>query len=66
MLGQAAGPPPGWKTRTHRRYISKDRALLKQIENAIKGNDRARKFAFLSCLFIFLTILLRIGSLFGS
>lgn len=43
MLGQSAGPPPGWKTRTHKRYISKDRVLLKQLESAIKGDDPARK-----------------------
>ncbi|KAF8879304.1 hypothetical protein CPB84DRAFT_1687970 [Gymnopilus junonius] len=41
-LGAPAGPPPGWKTKTHRRYISKDRALLKQLENAVKGDDKAR------------------------
>src|SRR5438270_304090 len=38
-LGAPAGPPPGWKTRTHKRYISKDRALLKHLETAIKGDD---------------------------
>ena len=56
MLGQTAGPPPGWKTRTHRRYISKDRALLKQLENAIKGNDQARKLALLPFSTSFLRI----------
>ncbi|KAI5122741.1 hypothetical protein M0805_009826 [Coniferiporia weirii] len=32
-----ATPPPGWQTRTHNRYISKDRELLKRLESAIKG-----------------------------
>ncbi|KAL5503993.1 hypothetical protein ACEPAH_8066 [Sanghuangporus vaninii] len=31
-----AGPAPGWGTKTHNRYISKDRNLLKQLESAIK------------------------------
>ncbi|KAL5526712.1 hypothetical protein ACEPAF_8437 [Sanghuangporus sanghuang] len=31
-----AGPAPGWCTKTHNRYISKDRNLLKQLESAIK------------------------------
>ncbi|EJD06824.1 DUF1630-domain-containing protein [Fomitiporia mediterranea MF3/22] len=31
-----AGPVPGWQTKTHNRYISKDRDLLKQLESAIK------------------------------
>ena len=43
-LGAPAGPAPGWKTRTHKRYISKDRALLKHLEAAIKGDDQARKW----------------------
>jgi hypothetical protein len=42
-LGAPAGPAPGWKTKTHRRYISKDRELLKQLEHACsKGNDTTR------------------------
>ena len=36
----SAGPAPGWRTKTHRRYISKDRVLLKQLETACRGNDR--------------------------
>ncbi|PVF98053.1 DUF1630-domain-containing protein [Serendipita vermifera] len=32
----APGPPLGFKT-THRRYISKDRALLAQLENALRA-----------------------------
>ncbi|KAJ7747216.1 hypothetical protein B0H16DRAFT_1675642 [Mycena metata] len=28
-----AGPPPGWKTRTHTRYVSKDRTLLRRLED---------------------------------
>lgn len=48
-LGAPAGPAPGWKTKTHRRYISKDRELLKQLENAcFKGNDKSRMEASLS------------------
>lgn len=44
-LGAHAGPAPGWKTKTHRRYISKDRELLKQLERACStGNDKTRKF----------------------
>ncbi|KAI0072956.1 DUF1630-domain-containing protein [Panus rudis PR-1116 ss-1] len=30
-----AGPAPGWKSKTHKRYISRDRALLKKCEEAI-------------------------------
>ena len=42
-LGAPAGPAPGWKTKTHKRYISKDRELLKQLEYACsKGNDTTR------------------------
>ncbi|KAF7317803.1 UDENN domain-containing protein [Mycena kentingensis (nom. inval.)] len=39
-----AGPPPGWKTRTHTRYISKDRALLRRLEEACstQGSERDR------------------------
>ena len=31
-----AGPPPGWETKTHNRYISKDRDLLKVLEKEIR------------------------------
>ncbi|KAI5834906.1 DUF1630-domain-containing protein [Schizophyllum commune Tattone D] len=35
-----AGPRPGWKTKTHKRYVSKDRSLLKQLESACeKGGE---------------------------
>lgn len=34
----------GWKSKTHKRYISKDRALLKQLEVACKGNEQTRKY----------------------
>ncbi|KAJ7230450.1 hypothetical protein GGX14DRAFT_486146 [Mycena pura] len=38
-----AGPAPGWKTRTHTRYISKDRALLRRLEEACaQGSERDR------------------------
>ncbi|TFK75071.1 DUF1630-domain-containing protein [Pluteus cervinus] len=42
------GPPPGWKTKTHKRYISKNRDLLRDLEKACQGNDDARMKA--SCL----------------
>ncbi|KIY68703.1 DUF1630-domain-containing protein [Cylindrobasidium torrendii FP15055 ss-10] len=32
------GPLPGWKTKTHKRYISKDQAILKQLEHALNGS----------------------------
>ncbi|ESK95846.1 family with sequence similarity member b [Moniliophthora roreri MCA 2997] len=38
----AAGPEPGWKTSVHKRYISKDRALLKQLEDACRGTDQQK------------------------
>ncbi|PPR05961.1 hypothetical protein CVT24_004625 [Panaeolus cyanescens] len=42
-LGAPAGPAPGWKTRTHKRYISKDRTLLKQLEQAcLRGDSKSR------------------------
>ncbi|KAH6909220.1 hypothetical protein BKA70DRAFT_1103120 [Coprinopsis sp. MPI-PUGE-AT-0042] len=47
-LGASAGPTPGWRTKTHKRYISKDRALLKQLEVACKGTDRDRLAASLN------------------
>jgi hypothetical protein len=38
-----AGPPPGWTTRTHKRHISKDRALLATCEAALaSGSEQAR------------------------
>ncbi|KAG1733582.1 uncharacterized protein EDB91DRAFT_1299812 [Suillus paluster] len=37
-----AGPPPGWCTKTHRRYISKDRQLLKATENACQASIQDR------------------------
>ncbi|KAK7005818.1 UDENN domain-containing protein [Favolaschia claudopus] len=46
-----AGPPPGWKTRTHSRYISKDRALLRRLEEACANGsdgDRLEKCSSLS------------------
>lgn len=47
-LDSSAGPAPGWKTRTHKRYISKDRVLLKQLEHACRGDDRSRLMASLA------------------
>ncbi|KAF8896541.1 hypothetical protein BD779DRAFT_1608730 [Infundibulicybe gibba] len=35
-----AGPEPGWKTKTHNRYVSKDKTLLKELESAHAGNER--------------------------
>ena len=40
-----AGPVPGWKTKTHKRFISKDRLLLKQLEEAQKGSEQSSTFA---------------------
>ncbi|KAJ7268648.1 hypothetical protein B0H12DRAFT_1095877 [Mycena haematopus] len=38
-----AGPAPGWKTRTHMRYVSKDRALLRRLEDmCASGSERER------------------------
>ncbi|KAL1744012.1 hypothetical protein HDZ31DRAFT_39588 [Schizophyllum fasciatum] len=40
IMQATAGPRPGWKTKTHKRYVSKDRALLKQLESACdKGGE---------------------------
>ena len=37
------GPVPGWRTKTHKRYISKDRSLLKTLEQALlKPDSEAR------------------------
>ncbi|KIJ96492.1 hypothetical protein K443DRAFT_282958 [Laccaria amethystina LaAM-08-1] len=47
-LDSSVGPAPGWKTRTHKRYISKDRVLLKQLEHACRGDDRGRLMASLA------------------
>lgn len=38
----ALGPPPGWKT-PHKRYISKDRTLLKRLEASLRSGDREAK-----------------------
>ncbi|KAL4064481.1 hypothetical protein J3A83DRAFT_4360982 [Scleroderma citrinum] len=38
----ATGPCAGWTTKTHRRYISKDRHLLKRLERACTGNESDR------------------------
>ncbi|KAG6843194.1 hypothetical protein H0H93_001921, partial [Arthromyces matolae] len=38
--GGPAGPAPGWKSKTHKRYISKDRTLLKKLEIALHGDTR--------------------------
>ncbi|KAH9047385.1 hypothetical protein EDB84DRAFT_484060 [Lactarius hengduanensis] len=38
---RSAGPEPGWKTKTHNRYTSKDRQLLQQLE-AVAGGGNAK------------------------
>ncbi|KAF8630254.1 hypothetical protein AX15_003031 [Amanita polypyramis BW_CC] len=43
-----AGPTHGWKTKTHKRYISRDRILLKQLEVAFKGNEQTQLEASLA------------------
>ncbi|KAI9568201.1 hypothetical protein HD554DRAFT_2100798 [Boletus coccyginus] len=35
----ATGPSPGWTTKTHRRYVSKDRQLLKSLEKGCAGHE---------------------------
>jgi hypothetical protein len=43
-----AGPEPGWKTRTHKRYVSKDRPLLRRLEDVCAtGSERDRPFFLL-------------------
>ncbi|TCD70207.1 hypothetical protein EIP91_004387 [Steccherinum ochraceum] len=37
-----AGPPPGWRSKSHKRYISRDRTVLKKIESACRGDERAQ------------------------
>jgi len=41
------GPVPGWKTKTHKRYILKDRSLLKELEEALEGSERTKMDASL-------------------
>ncbi|KAF9016266.1 DUF1630-domain-containing protein [Hymenopellis radicata] len=36
------GPSPGWKTKTHKRYISKDQHLLARLESSCRGSDAER------------------------
>ena len=38
------GPSPGWVTKTHKRFISKDRHLLKQLEDAIRGSEKTSTY----------------------
>ncbi|KAL0945377.1 hypothetical protein HGRIS_000875 [Hohenbuehelia grisea] len=37
MQGDASGPQVGWKSKPHKRYISKDKVLLKRVEEAWRG-----------------------------
>ncbi|KAH0585482.1 hypothetical protein H2248_008722 [Termitomyces sp. 'cryptogamus'] len=46
--GGPAGPMPGWKSKTHKRYISKDRTLLKQLESALHGDAKQKLLASLA------------------
>jgi hypothetical protein len=39
-----AGPTPGWKTKTHKRFVSKDRLLLKQLEEALLGSEKTSAY----------------------
>ncbi|OSX58748.1 hypothetical protein POSPLADRAFT_1151932 [Postia placenta MAD-698-R-SB12] len=39
------GPIPGWKSRTHKRYTSKDQALLRQLQEACNGSEQTRREA---------------------
>ncbi|GBE88217.1 DUF1630-domain-containing protein [Sparassis crispa] len=41
----AIGPSPGWTSRTHKRYISRDRALLQQVQDACRGSDISKRRA---------------------
>ncbi|SRR6266436_4175578 len=34
-----AGPPPGWKTKTHKRYTCKDRQLLRTLETVAESRN---------------------------
>ncbi|KAG6817261.1 hypothetical protein H0H87_010922 [Tephrocybe sp. NHM501043] len=47
-IGIPAGPAPGWKSKTHKRFISKDRTLLKQLESAFRGDAKAKLIASLA------------------
>ncbi|KAI0749536.1 hypothetical protein C8Q80DRAFT_1101293 [Daedaleopsis nitida] len=42
--GIAIGPAPGWKS-IHKRYTSRDHAVLKQLEQACKGSDHSKRDA---------------------
>lgn len=41
-LDISVGPAPGWTTKTHKRYISKDKALLRKLEESLRGDKHAR------------------------
>ncbi|KIP11168.1 hypothetical protein PHLGIDRAFT_114828 [Phlebiopsis gigantea 11061_1 CR5-6] len=41
----SVGPSPGWTTKTHKRYISKDQALLKKLEDSFRGDEHSRQRA---------------------
>ncbi|TFK87984.1 DUF1630-domain-containing protein [Polyporus arcularius HHB13444] len=42
--GIVVGPSPGWRS-THKRYTSRDHALLKQLEQACRGSERSKREA---------------------
>jgi hypothetical protein len=41
VVDLSVGPPAGWTTKTHKRHISKDQALLKKLEDAFQGDQHA-------------------------
>lgn len=63
MFGIGSGSDPanggfgthGWRSRSYKRYISKDRSLLKKLEDAWKGgNERERKYTSLENIRMYL------------
>ena len=46
MVPIAAGQPPGWKTKTHKRYTLKDRQLLQEMEDAVRSGPQACRRLF--------------------
>lgn len=58
-----SGPSPGWKTKTHKRYTSKERQLLQTLEStAGGGNAKARESGSrTSCANKLLTLLVSVA-----
>ncbi|CCM04996.1 uncharacterized protein FIBRA_07194 [Fibroporia radiculosa] len=44
-MSMIAGPAPGWKTRTHSRYTSRDRSVLQTLQEACTGSEQAKREA---------------------